>query len=105
MWNGGVAMGNSNCVASNVPLSLAAVSAPANLQLVQDNWSDMHTKGEKPPRWNICFADGHAKLTTFVDWQPGNVTKHPWGGPWRSEEHTSELQSRQYLVCRLLLEK
>src|SRR3712207_8367595 len=25
--------------------------------------------------------------------------------PVRSEEHTSELQSRQYLVCRLLLEK
>src|SRR3712207_8682177 len=35
----------------------------------------------------------------------------PAGGPrgsgadGRSEEHTSELQSRQYLVCRLLLEK
>src|SRR3712207_7230206 len=27
------------------------------------------------------------------------------GDPQRSEEHTSELQSRQYLVCRLLLEK
>src|SRR6202021_3611953 len=27
------------------------------------------------------------------------------GGRLRSEEHTSELQSRQYLVCRLLLEK
>src|SRR3712207_8162560 len=26
-------------------------------------------------------------------------------GKCRSEEHTSELQSRQYLVCRLLLEK
>src|SRR3712207_8545945 len=26
-------------------------------------------------------------------------------GSIRSEEHTSELQSRQYLVCRLLLEK
>src|SRR3712207_6948895 len=26
-------------------------------------------------------------------------------GATRSEEHTSELQSRQYLVCRLLLEK
>src|SRR3712207_9164302 len=26
-------------------------------------------------------------------------------GELRSEEHTSELQSRQYLVCRLLLEK
>src|SRR3712207_9518327 len=34
--------------------------------------------------------------------------RHPRGplrGPRRSEEHTSELQSRQYLVCRLLLEK
>src|SRR3712207_8914488 len=35
----------------------------------------------------------------------------PAGSTWtlyalfRSEEHTSELQSRQYLVCRLLLEK
>src|SRR3712207_8127185 len=30
---------------------------------------------------------------------------HVSGGGRRSEEHTSELQSRQYLVCRLLLEK
>src|SRR3712207_8668644 len=29
----------------------------------------------------------------------------PGSGTTRSEEHTSELQSRQYLVCRLLLEK
>src|SRR3712207_8326078 len=28
-----------------------------------------------------------------------------FGQELRSEEHTSELQSRQYLVCRLLLEK
>src|SRR3712207_7350788 len=33
----------------------------------------------------------------------GDIHHHPW--PLRSEEHTSELQSRQYLVCRLLLEK
>src|SRR3712207_6936437 len=41
------------------------------------------------------------------------VLKQEWNGEklWqnkmvsRSEEHTSELQSRQYLVCRLLLEK
>src|SRR3712207_7438826 len=32
----------------------------------------------------------------------GARRKHSMG---RSEEHTSELQSRQYLVCRLLLEK
>src|SRR3712207_8293366 len=42
---------------------------------------------------------------------PGGVARHAGvqagadvAGP-RSEEHTSELQSRQYLVCRLLLEK
>src|SRR3712207_8222750 len=34
--------------------------------------------------------------------RPGD--EHP-PQPARSEEHTSELQSRQYLVCRLLLEK
>src|SRR3712207_9173549 len=33
------------------------------------------------------------------------VALHPGGEVARSEEHTSELQSRQYLVCRLLLEK
>src|SRR3712207_7238500 len=31
--------------------------------------------------------------------------KYLMPGLARSEEHTSELQSRQYLVCRLLLEK
>src|SRR3712207_7882579 len=34
---------------------------------------------------------------------PAAAQKAP--GEERSEEHTSELQSRQYLVCRLLLEK
>src|SRR5438445_4110113 len=34
-----------------------------------------------------------------------NRPHQPCSGPLRSEEHTSELQSRQYLVCRLLLEK
>src|SRR5690554_7349210 len=29
----------------------------------------------------------------------------PCNSGWRSEEHTSELQSRPHLVCRLLLEK
>src|SRR5258707_5986873 len=32
-------------------------------------------------------------------------SRWPVGRRLRSEEHTSELQSRQYLVCRLLLEK
>src|SRR3712207_9376106 len=33
------------------------------------------------------------------------IVRGSWPLLVRSEEHTSELQSRQYLVCRLLLEK
>src|SRR3712207_8591983 len=36
---------------------------------------------------------------------PGLLLGPLEAGGHRSEEHTSELQSRQYLVCRLLLEK
>src|SRR3712207_7546692 len=39
-----------------------------------------------------------------LDRQPYREDRLCWHCP-RSEEHTSELQSRQYLVCRLLLEK
>src|SRR5476651_2852003 len=38
-----------------------------------------------------------------VEWSGSFHPRNP--DPVRSEEHTSELQSRQYLVCRLLLEK
>src|SRR3712207_8410873 len=34
-----------------------------------------------------------------------DLIREPQAAAPRSEEHTSELQSRQYLVCRLLLEK
>src|SRR3712207_7161231 len=37
--------------------------------------------------------------------RPDPLRLHARDGVQRSEEHTSELQSRQYLVCRLLLEK
>src|SRR3712207_7506655 len=56
-----------------------------------------------------------AQRTRAVVPVPGqSALQRPVNGPvrrrWvltelRSEEHTSELQSRQYLVCRLLLEK
>src|SRR2546425_8773051 len=38
-----------------------------------------------------------------VQWDRRQVVEQD--RPWRSEEHTSELQSLAYLVCRLLLEK
>src|SRR5437764_4529496 len=39
------------------------------------------------------------------DGRAGRALLHRRGGGRRSEEHTSELQSPMYLVCRLLLEK
>src|SRR3712207_7573217 len=58
---------------------------------------------------------GPCKLLSLSKHPPVTAVTHqtfPRHQPWpgfspcqRSEEHTSELQSRQYLVCRLLLEK
>src|SRR3712207_7159048 len=46
----------------------------------------------------------HEPLQTHNNRQ-GDGSHEPFCRFYRSEEHTSELQSRQYLVCRLLLEK
>src|SRR3712207_7049896 len=52
-----------------------------------------------PPAWRHSRASGAVRRLGH-----GAVLRvHP--AARRSEEHTSELQSRQYLVCRLLLEK
>src|SRR3712207_7825883 len=55
-----------------------------------------HQLRPDPARHDRAEADGGASV-------PRRVPR-PADRP-RSEEHTSELQSRQYLVCRLLLEK
>src|SRR2546422_11371255 len=41
----------------------------------------------------------------WVGWIAREYIMLPMGCAFRSEEHTSELQSRLHLVCRLLLEK
>src|SRR3712207_8495940 len=49
------------------------------------------------------YCGEHSLRHVFLSQQEAHVE---FGvGQLRSEEHTSELQSRQYLVCRLLLEK
>src|SRR3712207_7232998 len=52
-------------------------------------------------------GDGVRMTKTLREGEIAGVVMESAGGPprARSEEHTSELQSRQYLVCRLLLEK
>src|SRR3712207_8496007 len=58
--------------------------------------------GEEPVFHAPCFVVTHRPAETIV--KKGG-TSYIFVTEGRSEEHTSELQSRQYLVCRLLLEK
>src|SRR5688572_15208136 len=62
----------------------------------------------RPPRstlfpYTTLFRSG--RWTRRATPIPHSVSPHARGGPARSEEHTSELQSQSNLVCRLLLEK
>src|SRR3712207_8655191 len=56
-----------------------------------------------PGRGAVALADDRSHDQQILEHDARRGRTHPVGG--RSEEHTSELQSRQYLVCRLLLEK
>src|SRR3712207_7339268 len=49
-------------------------------------------------RWRDVFTYAQVQAEYMPQWRVRPYIS-------RSEEHTSELQSRQYLVCRLLLEK
>src|SRR5690606_35355385 len=55
----------------------------------------------------VVDRDQEVDLIDDSDWSESHITgpsESPWSGDGRSEEHTSELQSRENLVCRLLLE-
>src|SRR3712207_7873502 len=63
--------------------------------------SEETLKGNKAdPRWRERYITGDLH-TSIIKTVKGRTVMMQH----RSEEHTSELQSRQYLVCRLLLEK
>src|SRR2546422_7116192 len=62
----------------------------------------------RPPRSTLfpytTLFRSHARFW-LLPWAPWNGQKRTEKPTNRSEEHTSELQSRLHLVCRLLLEK
>src|SRR5690606_40099522 len=62
------------------------------------------------PRIQSTMMDENSLIVTYKEWrgEPRGSLKQVKNDPenfGRSEEHTSELQSRENLVCRLLLEK
>src|SRR2546422_1337939 len=72
------------------------------------------SKRKVEPNWNLLFLDPAIRnsrtlhcVISFTIKRDGNITppRVAQSSGNRSEEHTSELQSRLHLVCRLLLEK
>src|SRR2546425_3396265 len=75
----------------------------------------------KPLEESMHWSRSAVSVTAFINWMAMGVGSFLWGAIsdrlgsrfvtigggllLRSEEHTSELQSLAYLVCRLLLEK
>src|SRR3712207_9008692 len=77
---------------------LAAAAASALLPCLAVPALARSSDARSPDRWRSIWS---APAGDFdLD---GLELRGRW--PARSEEHTSELQSRQYIVCRLLLEK
>src|SRR3712207_9043389 len=81
-------------------LSLEGYYKQSNHLLQYANWL-----GLEPPAdsWDTQVMEGRGRfygMEADVHYQGSRLSVDG-----RSEEHTSELQSRQYLVCRLLLEK
>src|SRR5258705_1633904 len=60
--------------------------------------SQLHHKIDLP-------ADEPLLEMVLIGYAPNNYGPEVWTVEYRSEEHTSELQSLRHLVCRLLLEK
>src|SRR3712207_3025638 len=75
-----------------------------DLEQDKEDWTTKVTQEEKDQlAYNLsAFFIGEERVATQFS---GLVRSYEDVSEERSEEHTSELQSRQYLVCRLLLEK
>src|SRR5437879_10863040 len=87
------------CMNDTAPSEIYTLSLHDALPIWKKPWSIAIGTGARQtaPAFHESFNLRGAQIETLVEcWR---------GLPRRSEEHTSELQSPMYLVCRLLLEK
>src|SRR3712207_8584113 len=69
-------------------------------------YTTLFRSAEREPRQRLGVAAGRDEIVEqALHRDEPRGERHARDEEQRSEEHTSELQSRQYLVCRLLLEK
>src|SRR3712207_6949994 len=81
-----------------LPICPASARAPARWR---GSWPGPSPRTSATPKFAAAPGSRSRPERRLTSRKPGTYS----GGTLRSEEHTSELQSRQYLVCRLLLEK
>src|SRR2546422_3339063 len=94
--------------AEATPCAVAARSGRNNAIVT----STPHDQTKRFIRTSSGMAEGNG-IWADQTWRPPERSSirqeshfhHAGPARWRSEEHTSELQSRLHLVCRLLLEK
>src|SRR3712207_8047863 len=80
----------------------------SHLNHAPDCCGSVGSRGDECPHYAADLAHLRGCRLDSGEPKPVRRTRDGLGGHHqlpRSEEHTSELQSRQYLVCRLLLEK
>src|SRR5690606_40226705 len=94
-------------------LSQCEDAPPAQHSFPTRRSSDLRTRADLPLLTKVSVTTTDPSIGTLdVQWigpDPASLDTMAFPGPYRyelrSEEHTSELQSRENLVCRLLLEK
>src|SRR3712207_5803768 len=99
----------SGTSASGYVLSMTGASLPVSMSCLRNCRSSLFGFTVKLTIFWLTNGDNTSALTM----RSTGPIQRPFDSPLlstsvplgRSEEHTSELQSRQYLVCRLLLEK
>src|SRR5438445_3378991 len=90
-----------------LPVSFAALGEPGGQRRSQALGINVEARLERPVAGGQRVVEfGRASEVAHAEAiQPVERARAALAPYYRSEEHTSELQSRQYLVCRLLLEK
>src|SRR5947209_11840171 len=83
-------------VLDNAPATPKTAAAAGNLGLAQLSPAEQAAEARQAAETTMAPSTTNAP--------PAATSPRLAGVEARSEEHTSELQSRQYLVCRLLLE-
>src|SRR5215475_3248682 len=83
--------------------------SPVNKGASTTHRNDHWPGSMRPRRWPISSRAAPSSSRAWAGVPAAKKTQSPGAAPAaparRSEEHTSELQSRENLVCRLLLEK